>query len=387
MEYLVIILLAYLSLSVFYNAVYSVSAQFKGRQTPSEYQRKDNRIAVIIPAYKEDSIIIETARKALIQDYNPNQYDVIVIADSLQPATIDQLRILPVVLVEVAFNKSTKAKAINQAFEQLNTKYDIAVILDADNEMHDDFLTKINHEYNAGYQAIQGHRVAKNKENSMAILDAISEEVNNNIYRKGHQNLGLSSALIGSGMAFDYELFKKEMNQINAIGGFDKALELSLLKSNIAIRYVEDAIVYDEKVSREEVFTNQRTRWIAAQIRYGISSIGDAIIHLIKKGNINYFDKSLQFLLPPRLILLGTLSVTGLVSGIIGGVMAWWSIVLLFTYVLSLMIATPRSFFNRHMFGACLKLPKTFWLMMVAFKGFRKAKTNFLHTPHQNIQS
>jgi len=35
----------------------------------------------------------------------------------------------------------------------------------------------------------------------LALLDGISEEINNNIFRKGHQTLGLSSALIGSGMA------------------------------------------------------------------------------------------------------------------------------------------------------------------------------------------
>jgi hypothetical protein len=32
--------------------------------------------------------------------------------------------------------------------------------------------------------------------NSWAILDAISEEINNNIFRKGHRVLGLSSAII-----------------------------------------------------------------------------------------------------------------------------------------------------------------------------------------------
>jgi hypothetical protein len=50
--------------------------------------------------------------------------------------------------------------------------------------------------------AVQGHRTAKNTNNSWAILDAISEEINNNIFRKGHRVLGLSSAIIGSGMAF-----------------------------------------------------------------------------------------------------------------------------------------------------------------------------------------
>ena len=70
------------------------------------------------------------------------------------------------------------------------------------------------------------------------------------------------------------------------------------------------AYVYDEKVANDKTFTRQRTRWIAAQIRYGMSSFGDALKHLILKGNVDYFDKSLQFLLLPRLILLGALVIS-----------------------------------------------------------------------------
>ena len=76
----------------------------------------------------------------------------------------------------------------------------------------------------------QGHRIAKNVNNSFAILDAISEEINNLIFRKAHRVVGLSSALIGSGMAFDYKIFKKEMKDIKAIGGFDKELEMNFLQ-------------------------------------------------------------------------------------------------------------------------------------------------------------
>ena len=64
---------------------------------------------------------------------------------------------------------------------------------------------------------MQGHRVAKNHNTNLATLDAVSEEINNNIFRSGHRAIGLSSALIGSGMAFDYELIKSEMAKIDAI--------------------------------------------------------------------------------------------------------------------------------------------------------------------------
>lgn len=385
MTILFYILLSYLAFSVIYNALFAIASTGKKKTVSGNYDNPQNRIAVFIPAYKEDAIIFDTAKKALNQRYPGEKYEVIVIADSLHPATIEELYHLPITVIEVEFEKSTKAKAINKAYELLQGEYDITVVLDSDNVMAPNFLAKINRAYNQGYKAIQGHRVAKNQENNMAVLDAISEEINNNIFRKGHQNLQLSSALIGSGMAFDYELFKTRMDQIEAIGGFDKELELSLLKDNIEIAYLEDALIYDEKVSREEVFTNQRTRWISAQIRYGLHSFGDALIHLIKTGNINYFDKSLQFLLPPRLILLGLTTMLAFASVLMPPTLSVISVSVWASYVMTLFIATPKQFLSKQTLRACWLLPKTFMLMIVALKGYKKAKTNFLHTPHQSV--
>jgi cellulose synthase/poly-beta-1,6-N-acetylglucosamine synthase-like glycosyltransferase len=50
---------------------------------------------------------------------------------------------LPIKLIEVSFDKSTKSKALNKAMATLDQD-DIAVVLDADNVMAPDFLAKIN---------------------------------------------------------------------------------------------------------------------------------------------------------------------------------------------------------------------------------------------------
>jgi hypothetical protein len=80
--------------------------------------------------------------------------------------------------------------------------YDVALILDADNVLARDFITKINDSINAGYHVVQGHRVSKKHQRAFAMLDAMSEEINNNIYSKGHRAIGMSSRLTGSGWQF-----------------------------------------------------------------------------------------------------------------------------------------------------------------------------------------
>jgi len=164
------------------------------------------------------------------------------------------------------------------------------------------------------------------------------------------------------------------MKEIDALGGFDKQLELNFLKANIEIRYLEDAYVFDEKVSSNDVFTNQRTRWIAAQIRFGLSSFSDATKVLIKEGNWNYFDKSLQFLLPPRLILLGVLIFTAAITLFLNPNFGFYASGLFLLNVLALVFAAPKRYFSKATLKACLSLPMTFFLMMKAFLGFKKQK-------------
>ena len=184
-----------------------------------------NRIAVLIPCYKEDNVIVNVAKQALIQTYQKENYDVIVIADSLSDATLTELSSLNITIHKVQFDKSTKVKSL-QSFLNSTNEYEIAVILDADNVMDHEFLTKINQYYNNGWNAIQGQRTAKNKNTSFAILDGLSEAIANHINRQGAIALGLSSPIIGSGMAFRFSLFKNILNTIDSVGGFDKELQI-----------------------------------------------------------------------------------------------------------------------------------------------------------------
>lgn len=130
----------------------------------------------------------------------------------------------------------------------IGNDYDIALVLDADNVVPYDYLSDINDLFaNPGVEIVQTHRIAKNMNNDMALLDAISEEINNTIFRLGHAKLGLSAALIGSGMAFRYDLFRDTMLNIKAVGGFDRELELTLLYQGKRFHYLPDTFVFDEK--------------------------------------------------------------------------------------------------------------------------------------------
>lgn len=374
-----ILLFTLFGVGVVYLLVFAIAGLFRKK---IKYPSNDNyrKIAVFIPGYKEDNVIIEVAKQALNQDYPSNLYDVIIIADTFKAETLEKLRELPIIVNEVRFEKSSKAKSLNKTMESL-PDYDIAIVLDADNVMAYDFLKKINATFNAGYIAIQGHRLAKNMNSHFAILDSLSEEINNHIFRSGHRVLGLSAALIGSGMGFDYKTYKHFMSEIESFGE-DKELEHKLLKNKIRIEYLNDALVYDEKVSKSTVFVNQRTRWIANQLNYATKYLGEGFSELLK-GNLDFFDKIIQHLLPPRILMLGFLVVLNIFSILFNNtfwITSW--IILLIGCIFSLIISVPLKLFTFKTFVSIIYLPLSFFLMLISLFKIRNAKKGFVHTTH-----
>jgi len=388
------VFLLYIAFSVAYLLFFSIAGLFHYNLSP-QTSRKQRKIAVLIPGYKEDAVIVHTAMEALRQDYPSENYDIIIIADSFKQDTLDALKKLPIILVEVSFEKSTKSKALNKAMETIGDNYDVALVLDADNIMEPNFLVQINDAFNRNYKIVQGHRIAKNTETPFALLDAISEEINNYIFRKAHRAIGLSAALIGSGMAFDYALFKTTMKNIKAIGGFDKELEMFFLKHKQTIEYLPEAYVLDEKTSKEEVFANQRRRWLSAQFIYFFKNLLPATYHLISKRNFDYFDKMIQMGQLPRVILIG---IVGLFSLIYGGLfwlfneqyhfdMFFYSwLILLIALSLSMILSIPQKFYTKKTLKAILFLPKGIVLMVLALLKFKNANKKFIHTTHEVIK-
>ena len=392
-----LLLFAYLAFGVLYILLFSIAGLFKVKSKTKSVSKTERKFAVLIPGYKEDAVIVEVAKKALEQTYEKAKFNVIVIADSFEQETLKVLKALPIILIEVSFETSTKSKALNAAMAQIGDSYDVALILDADNIMESDFIHKMNLAFDQGFKVVQGHRMAKNTNTSFAILDAISEEVNNHIFRKGHRVLGFSSALIGSGMSFEYPFFKSTMENIKAIGGFDKELELILLRDGETIEYLHDALVLDEKVQKADVFANQRKRWLSAQFVYFKRFFWSGIKALVLKGNVDFFDKVYQMIVPPRVLLAGLVTVFALVSlvfqvfipeiSILFSVppLAWQ--VTFGAVVVAFLCAIPRVFYNGKTLNALLTLPKAFGLMFLSLFKLKGANKKFIHTQHGTINS
>jgi len=378
-------LLVYFVYVALYTFIFSVAGRLYKSPALSSNIGVYKKFAVFIPAYKEDGVIIEVAKAALKQTYPTNQYDVVVIADSLQSNTLRALKSLPIKVIEVAFEKSTKVKALNKALAELQGQYDYAVIIDADNLMKQDFIEILNNLHAQGIQAIQGRRAAKNKRTTLSLLDGLSEEINNHILGKGGTALGLSSALKGSGMSFRYDLLQKHLSQMSSIGGFDRELELRLVNDNIKVKYVNQAVVFDERVEKSEVFENQRKRWISSQYHYLFAYFFSGLGALFT-GKFSYFNSTiLRNIQLPRLLNLGLLAAFTFVSVLaslwFSTLFYFWLIVASLTF-LGTLLAIPNEYWGKSLLKAIISLPGIFIKMLLLLFKLKGANKKFIHTPH-----
>jgi cellulose synthase/poly-beta-1,6-N-acetylglucosamine synthase-like glycosyltransferase len=348
---------------------------------------KKHKIAVLIPCFREDLIIPDTAKAARMHDYPAEYVTIVVIADKLKPETVIALRKIPVEVLVVDLNM--KSRSLHAALEtQPVMETDLVMILDADNIMEKGCLEKVNAAFDAGFQAIQCHRTAKNKNTPVALLDAISEEININLFRRGPAAAGLSAAPIGSGMAFKTSLIRDIFSSeaILENPGEDREIDMQLMKRKIKMEFLEDAFVYDEKVASAAVFEKQRVRWLEAQLNH-LKRFFDEDMKTAPKTFI-YYNKVFQNLLLPRVLTLVVFCLLVVILGIqavfhfnilVPSSFFWWA--MMGIYLLTLGISVPRYFYNSKTVWALATVPVLMLSMIRAVLQMKKTRKEFIHTP------
>jgi cellulose synthase/poly-beta-1,6-N-acetylglucosamine synthase-like glycosyltransferase len=371
------VLACYFIFFVCYCFIFSFIGKFKTLRSKHLRPAQPGNFAIIIPAYAEDNVLENTVSNCLNHNYPHDHFEVIIAGEAHEPATIAAIEGMGAKYVHCS---GKKGEAIEAALIHVSPGCDFAVILDADNVMAKDCLHEMNKVLQAGFKVVQGRRTGKNTDSPVELLDTVREEIENHIFRKAQRAAGFSSALIGSGMGFHLSYLKFVMTNVEGIWE-DREMELRILSDGTHIEYLEEAVIYDEKVSRTNVFLNQRTKWIAGHIKY----IGRTIqfFRKAKKFNMHLFNKLLQALCPPRSLLLGAVFLFFLQEELFSSQMrdSSWTVYLLL-YAVSLMLAIPKKFLSWRLVKAVVKLPLLLLIMfaVVPLSVF-KMKAHY-HTPH-----
>ena len=334
-------LFIFVAMTILYLGVFAIASLFN-RNTVFTKAKTQNRFVILIPSYKQDDVIEHTVAAILGQVYPQRMFDVVVISDHQSEMTNMKLAQYPITLLTPDFEESTKAKSLQYAILNLPEfkLYDIALVLDADNIVGQEFLTQVNDAFEtAATKAIQLHRISRNRDTAAARMGSIFEEINNAIFRRGHITMGMSAALAGSGTAYDFNWFKANVMKAKTAGE-DKEMEALLLRQGYFIDYFDNILVYGEKKRSTVKMNEQHGRWAWQQIQNFVRNV-KFLPGAIFRKQYDLADKIIQWMLVPRTNMVGIIMLMSIVLPFIYMtlVIKWWILGSLALFIFAL--ATP----------------------------------------------
>jgi cellulose synthase/poly-beta-1,6-N-acetylglucosamine synthase-like glycosyltransferase len=262
---------------------------------------KQYQFGIVITAHRETIFIPPIIDSLLRQTYS--LFHVYVVADDcdISGLNFDDPRIL---LLKPPIPLNTNSKSIDYAVEHFKDDDSVIVILDPDNLVHPQFLEVLNNWYNKGMKAVQGNLLSKNSGNRYEIMDNCGALFNNFIDRDMRSLLGLSTNICGSGISVDKVIYQKIIYDNRSLqGGFDKHMQLDIVKNVPRIAYARDAILFEEKISDSKSMENQRIRWINSYFKFLLGSVSLFLTGIKKMDfNISFFGYNL--IRPPYFLLV-----------------------------------------------------------------------------------
>lgn len=338
---------------LFICALFSLG-KYKNPYPPTNVQ---HRFLVLFTVLNDGKEVIESINAFIdTQLYPREKYDIAVAATGLSEDDLITLLQMPINIVIPDREVCSKVYAIQQVMERYSpNEYDMIVILNSDNQIVPNALELFNNAYYSGCDSIQAHRITRNLDTNIAVLGAVSEEINNNLFRKGHTRMGFSSALIGSAMAFDFAIFHEIAPTMKG-GDTSTAMEIALLNQNIYTEYLEEVICYSRKEDNDEQYQKRRAQWTKG--RY--YTRGYALLHLplaMLRGEWDLANKLFQWSIPSRFTLIVLLALLTFIITIADWTLCFKWYFLFLALIFAFVMALPEGEINRRFRHAIWVMP------------------------------
>lgn len=227
------------------------------------------RIAAIIPARNEASVVPQLVQSLLEQDYPRQLYDIYVVPNSCDDDTESAALRAGAKVLPCPGPVSRKGDVLRQAFAQLSAtgRYDAYCVFDADNVVHPDFLKHVNRAVQAGYDAAQGFRDSKNPFDSwLAGGTTVFYWFMSRIFNESRARLGLNCHLNGTGFMVTDRLVRRLGWDTHTLTEDLEYTGLCAL-NDATIGWMPGARVYDEQPITLRDSAIQRRRWTAGSLQ------------------------------------------------------------------------------------------------------------------------
>lgn len=273
---LAVIVLTILSIYSMIVEFYSVFLSLFGfKKAVKDYPdlEPEARFLILVAAHNEEAVIESTINNLKQIDYPEHLYDLYIVNDNSTDRTgeiCDACGVKHIDTIEKLYPREGVGKSAGLqyalrylGFEKLKEKYDLLLVLDADNHIDNFLLKEVNSQWihEGKPEAVQAYLDSKNAESVMATGYATAYNITNRFFQLSKKRLKFNNAIGGTG-------FSVRMDWLINTGGFcykslveDLEMSIEIFKSGGQVTWNHFARIYDEKPDTLGVSLRQRTRW------------------------------------------------------------------------------------------------------------------------------
>jgi 1,2-diacylglycerol 3-beta-glucosyltransferase len=364
-----------------------LAAAARHSHEPAAAPRDGLGLAVVIPAHDEEAQIVAAVRSVQACDYEPGRRRVIVIADNCSDGTAAAARASGAEVWERSDSaRRGKGHALAWAFERVleDDAIRAVCVIDADCKPSRNFLSAVAARIDGGADGVQARYLVSNPERSAATALRWAGFALFNVVRPlGRDRLGLSSGLLGTGMAFSRGLLLRSPWQAFSFAE-DREQHMRWVLDGAQVAFVPEAGVYSPSPTGAAGIESQERRWESGRLGLAARLSPKLVSRSARRRSLVELDAALEPLLPPQSLLLalnlGAAAAAGLTGARRTSLVASGGVVAQALYVLGglALIRAPASVWR-----AFATLPRFLGRRMRVLIGTAAGPSAWVRTPRE----
>jgi 1,2-diacylglycerol 3-beta-glucosyltransferase len=284
-----------------------LAAAARRPRQPAAASRGELGLAVMIPAHDEEPQIVTAVRSVRACEYAPGSRRIIVIADNCSDRTAVVARAAGAEVWERSDpTRRGKGHALAWAFERVLKDDSIRAVcvIDADCRPSRNFLSAVAVRIDAGSDAVQARYLVSNPERSAATALRWAGFALFNVVRPlGRDQLGLSSGLLGTGMAFSRRLLMHSPWQAFSFAE-DREQHMRWVLDGARVVFAPEAEVYSPSPAGSAGIKAQERRWESGRLALAARLSPKLLAWSTRRRSLVELDAAVEPLLPPQSLLL-----------------------------------------------------------------------------------
>lgn len=259
---------------------------------------------VIIPAYNEKEVILNSVQSLLKQKTGVHHQADIVVAFNGTDDTGEIASKHGATVITTPKPKCGKSQAIAYVLSQITpSQYDYVIIIDADNVVEEAFLAQTAlacQDKRPAYQCNHQPLLASDNWISKGLQAAYC--ASSRLFNLGRSRLLDSALLCGTGMVLRTDVILDLWNKVKTQTEDIEFNGLLSLHYQSGVTWIDGATFYDEKPDVIDVAIRQRVRWMVGHMRCCYHYSLPLIVHFLRTGQIRSLELAWYYLVPISLL-------------------------------------------------------------------------------------